>query len=308
LEYSGAPSYGERIYNQIINSWGTPPVYSTALGSRTEAWAYATAMLLARLRYARKYLANQLDPARVTDLLPVQERKYGLIPGRYATENDRRAALIQRFLLPGGAMRVPVENALRAVLGSAFLAYRVTKPSEIATFPASPGAGPGKFCDVNIQAKIIRLINAVSVTGSPVVAAYQAIDSEADSTITAGDVIVMSANNIGLAEKVTVASSGPGTFTATFTKAHDLGDICTTGSFPYWVSTQGHVLVIVTPAAAADPEMRRKVNAVMGEIMQSVVTWDIVPSTDGVHTDVYTIGDPILGRVGYAGIGSATFP
>lgn len=309
LRFSSQPSRGELIYKALYNALGEN--YSKTIGSRAEARVYATAMLLARAFYMKTKAANQWDPRRVLELLPIREEEYGVIPGLTDSVFDRQDALIAKQLLPRGAMYTAVTEALTNAIGSDFLYYRVTKRAEIVTDPPSAGASPGNWIEPGKDIKAIRLVGAVSILGSPQPVQYETLDPDEVPRITAGDKIVVSANNIGLAELVTVsiASTSPPVFIATFTKAHDPGDICTTAPFPYWISNQQVVLVIVTPEAAFNSEKRRKVDQVMKQIMRTWVQWVIVPDDGtGTGTATYTIEDPTLGRVGYAGIGTVTYP
>lgn len=308
LRFSSKASPGELIYRALLNAQGGN--YATEIGSRSEARTYALAMMLARVVGHTTRAANQMDPRRVTDLLPVQEAIYGIVPGLNDSIFDREAALIAKRVLPQGARYTAVTAALTAAIGADFLYYYVTKRADISTYPASPGAatGPGNWVAPDSGIEVVRLTSAVSLLGAPVTAHYAALDPGGVSRISKGDAVVMSANNIGLAERVIVADASASAFTATFTKAHDVGDICTTALYPYWVSNQQHVLVVVTPAAALDPEKRRKVNDVMKQIMRTWVQWDIVPSADGLVTAGFKIDDPVLGRTDYAAIEGVTFP
>lgn len=275
-----------------------------AEGSRAEAKMYATAMLLARVRYSKERCANQVDPHRVVEMLPVREKQYGLVPGRNDTIPQRQTALAAKVRLPQGASYSAVSTALMAAIGDDFLYYRVTKPGEIQTFPFMPSTGPGNFVRASAPPVIVRLRDGVSKTGVLMFATYDPVIP--GKFVSPGDTLVISANNIGLAELVAVTAADEGVFQTVFTKSHDRGDICTSSYFPYWKSTMSHVTVVVTPEAAVDPEKRRKIDLVMREIMRSITIWDIVPDDGtGTATAVYTIEDPVLGRVGYAGIGSS---
>jgi len=306
LRFSSKPSHGERFYRAIYNALGGN--YSTDIGSRAEAAIYARAMRLARAKGTLQKAGNQNDPRRVTEMLPAKEAEYGIVPGLRDNVFDREAALMLKRKLPLGARYTAVTAALSGAIGTDFLYYRVTKRSEITTFPASPGAGPGNWVGTSKPIATVRLISPVSITGTPTQAFYEAVDPDGVSQIVAGVNVVVSTNNIGIAERVFATAADPSSFTATFANAHDSGDVCTTAQFPYWTSNQGHVLVIVKPAAARDPEKRRRVNQVMKQIMRTWVTWSILPSTNGTSTDVFTIDDPVLGLTDNAGIEGVTFP
>lgn len=367
LRYSSKPPYAKVLYDALITALGDN--YDVSSGSKMEAWVYATAMLLGRVRHSLEMVGKQMDPRHTVPMLPTKEAEYGLIPGRLSSIHERQAALAAKMLLPQGARFTAVTAVLAATLGSDFLGYRVTKPNEIVNFPVNPakpytfaaigytistgasytdlppnpvvrkagagvvragggagskpsapagtqffastsravGAGPGNWIDPGHIAKVVKLTSPLATIGLPVAATYDIVSSS--EPLEVGDTLVVSANNIGLAELVTVLTTPTAnSFTATYAKSHDTGDICTTGYFPYWVSTQSHVLVVVKPSAAADPEKKRITHLMMNAIMRDWVTWDIVPSTDGVHTDAVTVGDSVLGRLGYAGLGSVTFP
>lgn len=307
LRFSSQLSYGELIYKALYNSLGGN--YSNEIGSRAEARIYATAMALARARGQVEKGSNQTDPRRVTDLLPVREQTYGLIPGLHDSIFDRQDALIAKRLLPQGARYTAVTEALDNAIGDDFLFYWVlTNPVDIATYPNTT-LGPCNWILPGQEIRVVRLTGAVSITGSPVSVGYAPIDPDDLSRIEVGDVLIMSTNNIGLAEKVTVTAASPTAFVATFTSAHDPGDICTTAPFPYWITNKQYVFVIITPEAQLDSEKRRKVNQVMKQIMRTWVRWGIVPDDGtGTGTATFTVEDPILGRIGYAGIGSIPYP
>lgn len=312
LRFSGKPTHGETFYKQIKNAFGGQ--YATTIGTRSEAWMFATAMALARVRYAKERAANQSSPQRVIEMLPVREMEYGLIPGRYDTIIDRQRALAAKMLLPEGARYTAVTAALQAAIGSDFLYYRTTKAGEIVAFPADPGEmsggrrkWPGNWTRTVYAPKVVRLTSPASIIASDSTVHYEPVEGGVE--IKAGDVVVVGANNIGQAELMTVVSASSNTFTGRFKNAHDVGDICTTSYFPYWISTQRHVLVVVTPSAAVDPEKRRKVNVVMAEVMRGVTTWDTVPDDgSGTATAAFTVGDSVLGRIGYAGLTSVAYP
>lgn len=291
------------LYDAIITSFGGN--YDITVGSKTEAWVYATAMLLGRMRHAVEKAGNQLDPHKIVEMLPVREATYGVIPGRTASIHDRQGSLAAKMLLPQGARYTAVTAVLYSILGSGFLGYRVTQPSELGSYPTIPGNGPGHWVDPQIPPKVVTLTGTVSRTDIDSTVGYTPTVAGTVVEIVQGDEVVVSANNIGIAEVVDVISADTeaSTFTARFAKSHDVGDVCTTGYFPYWVTNQSHVIVLVTPAVANDADKKRLIHTMMYALMRGWVTWDICPSTDGIHPDALTVGDATLGRVGYAGIG-----
>jgi len=305
LRFSSKPSHGEAIYRAMMDAYGG--AFATTEGSHDEARVYADAMALARVRYTTERAANQMRGSTALEMLPVLERKLGLVPSPKATVLERQAAVQARQVLPKGATRVAIEQALTAAIGADFLCYRTTKAAEVLTDPVAPGSGPGHWVRPSHPAKVVQLASPVAFIGSATVT-YAAADPAETVAIDEGDQVVVSTNNIGLAELVTVTAAAATTFTATFTKAHDNGDYCTTGPFPYWVSNQRHSVIVVTPAAAIDAEKRRKVNRVMAEVSRGICTWDIAAGAGGTCV-VMTTDDPLLGLTGYAPTGPVlTYP
>jgi hypothetical protein len=310
LRFSSRPSAGETFYRQLSD--GESGAFAVEPGTRNGARLFATAMAFARLRYNAERCGNQMFADTVEELLPVQEKKYGLSPRLTDTIAERRAALAVAKMLPNGNNVAAVSALLSAALGSDFLCYRVTKPAEIIAYPANPATN-GNWPQPGYPSKVGILAQNLSVTGSPVPVIYTNAVPGDTAEIAVGESVIVGANNITQAEKVTATLIGefmPGVhfFLATLTKAHEAGDIVTTGPFPYWVSTQLHSLVVVTPACAVDADKRRLINNIMRNVVRGVSTWDIAPSTDGLHTDAFKTDDAVLGRTGYATIGTVAFP
>jgi hypothetical protein len=86
-------------------------------------------------------------------------------------------------------------------------------------------------------------------------------------------------------------------FQATFQKAHDIGASITTGTFPYWWSTQKQFVFVISAALATDPETRRKMNVILEKMVSGTAQWAIVQpasttSTGGVVGPL-TVGSAI---------------
>ncbi len=308
LAFSSQPSRVENIYRATVANLGSS--YDTTPGTNVEASVYASSRELARARYVLDRAVNNADPLKATEMLPVLEAEYGLTPGPTDILPARRRALAARKLLPKGATYANITNSLATLLGSGFLAYRVTQAVEAANYPSAGGASPGNFARVGTQLKVVRLSTAISMgLGSPQTVAYTpfAITS-GQVTLTVGDVLVVDPAIPGITERVTVTASSATTITATFAKPHDAQTLATTQLYPYWTSSQRHAMVVVTPAVAFDGDKRRQIHELMARIARGVSTWDIVPSVDATHTAPFTIGDAVLGRVGYAGLTSVVFP
>jgi uncharacterized protein YmfQ (DUF2313 family) len=262
-------------------------------------------MALARVKYTADRVFNQMDPELAIELLPVWEAKLGLVPSFTSTIQDREVAAENRYNVQRTGTRAAIETALTVALGDDFIVYRTTSAAERVTYPSSPGAttGPANWLLPNAPIRLYRLTSCVTRIGTAVSVAYEPVDSSVDSTPIVGDPVVVSTNNWGLAERVVVTVASSTAFTATFTKSHDIGDICTTGPFPFWLTNQLHALIVVTQAAAESAATRRAVDAIMRQMGRGVVTWDIVPAADSTHVAAFKTDDPVLGRTGYAPLG-----
>jgi hypothetical protein len=83
-------------------------------------------------------------------------------------------------------------------------------------------------------------------------------------------------------------------FTATFANPHSAGCLLTTMPFPSWQSTKRRAIIVLTAAAALDPDSRRKVNDLMKRMAREVSTWNIVPVSSTGHTGAFSIGHSYL--------------
>lgn len=258
----------------------------TKLGARLYAESIMEALARAKLRRA-----GQQDTAeRIYDLIDDREGEYGVVPGAGDSVATRKNVLASRMLLPGGAGLVNVENALRALLGDDFIALRVTQAAERAVSPPNIGDQPMNLQTSDVPRRIIRITATISIgLGSPQTVPYTAIDP-APSGLLVGEKLVIEPNTLGMAERVTVTEVTGYTLTATFNNPHPAGVVATTQPMPIWQSNQRDVLVVLTDAAAADPEKRRQTHDLMGRLARGVSTWSIVGSSGSPrHTGPFII-------------------
>ncbi len=302
LACSSAPSHAEKIFGALKRQYERSNI-SVAKGSRTDCTIYAQAMGLARGKYALEKAGRQQLAAQVSDLIDLKEHEYGMAPGPTATMSQRRGALAAAKKLPGGAARHNVANALTALLGADFKAYRTMKPSEVVANPASASDSPNAFKLPSVPAKLVKLTVDVCVgLGAPQAVSYEKVSlpshpalATAARYLQVGDVLVIDAGMPGLEERVTVTAATQSTFTATFTLPHGIGAVCTTQPWPRWTSTQRFSLVVVSASAAVDPEKRRAVDDLMHRMARGVSTWAIVAETTAGHTGPFTIGSSPIG-------------
>lgn len=284
LRLSSEPSYGESIYRAMVASLGDN--YNVEPGSRMEATIYAQAMGLAETRMLLEHAGRQQHPLYVDEMIADREREYGLVPGPHDTLVQRQAALAARMLLPRGARREAVVDALTLLLGDNFVGYRTTPKDEITNSPTSLGDQPMNLQKPNIPRKIVRITTGISTgLGAPQTVTYTTVDPT-DRPILRGDTIVVDPAIQSVQERVLITAAtipfpftGTGTFTAKFNQPHDPNTLATTQPWPLWSGTQREALIFVKSAAAVDVETRRKINELMKRIARSVSTWAIVAET-----------------------------
>lgn len=314
LRLSGRESHAQRIYTSIVA--GLASQFDTSPGSRYEAFAYAEAMRLARIQYAAEHAAAQAHPGDADVMLPVLERDRGIAPGPVASVNSRRAELATRFRTARVPTRYEVETALSEMLGDDFLAFVPTPIGSAALFPTSIETSPCNLVSASNVRRYIRLLGPVSLLAGNVTVAYEPINTTGRSDdadeVEVGETLVVEPEILGITERVTVLAATSETvggvttrtLTAFFTKAHSTNCSATTMNFPCQRSTKRHSLVVLTPAAAVDPVLRRQVHSYLHRTMRGSSTWHIVQGAAGT-TGTFTIGSSIIGA---ETISPATYP
>ena len=315
------PSHGEQIYNSLVSSLGGN--YAVAPGSRQDAWCYALAMGAARAWYAMERGGNQAWAAHIGELLAVKEAEYGIIPGPNDTIAERHAVLAARMLAPVAGTYGNIVAALTALLGDDFIEYRPTDKADAVMWPTTCGAQPMNLQLETVPRHLLELIDPPTIgLGGPCEVEYRLLDPEPlfdattsrfSSPVEVGEVLVLEPANLTLSERVTVTAvrrTDPENpfltqffFTAIITKPHHPGDLATSMPWPLWVSDQANSLIIVTEAAALDPEKRRKVHDLMGRMAKGVSTWSITaaPNEFTLTSGPWRAGD---GRMDVTTIGA----
>ena len=325
LAMSSKPTHAERFYRAMVESTRGPDgktVYDFSEGSRMDGFCYASAMAMARARYLLEHAGHEIQTTHVTECLAKREDEYGVVPTDGDLVSERRAVLTARRLLPSGAAQTNVENALAALLPDDFLAYLPTPLDTEVVSPTTINASPMNLQRADVPNQLFRLVDAV--TGAMPASYTVRIDAldpatstttESGYTVTSlrpavGDKIVVSANAVDMAERVTITAVGilagsPAyrTITATFTKPHVADAVCVVGDWPYWHSTKRLSLVVLTIAAAEDAEKRRKVNDQMQRQARGVSRWQIAGGLAG-SAGPFKVG---VGQLGVTPLGTVAF-
>ncbi len=301
LELSGREAKAKSIYRAMVAAHGGQ-FDMTPGESHQEAKCFATAIARARADKALARAHQQAYAARVDELLPVREQEFGIVPPWNATFTERRAEVVRRRARPDIWNQVRIAAALQELIGDDFIAYRPTPLADADRWPAALGDQPQNLQLPSVARKLIRITQPITVgLGAPQAVTYELVstpqspDQEGDADLIAGDSVVVEPEIFGITETVVVAAVTGATFTATFDKPHTTDCLGSTAPYPKWVTTKRHNLVIVTPAAAIDAQIRRSIDTAMRRMVRASSTWDIVDSADGLVTGSFVIGTSLIG-------------
>jgi hypothetical protein len=305
LRLQSLPSEAEKIYNALVAGLGDGN-YAVTPGSREDGWCYAWARCLAVVRLTLIHAGKQIEADCVTEFMGDREAEWQIVPGLNDSLITRRLTLAARKLLPRGARWEAVVDALSTLLGSDFVWYRTTKPAEIDAWPAGgAGAQPMNLQLPAVERKRIVITQPITLKlGSPQFVTYQLADPTQPALLV-DDELVVQPENVARAERVTVTAVTPTNFQATFNGVHDSGCSATTMPWPAWTSSQRVDLVILTAAAALDPETRRKTNDLLERILRGVSTWGLVQQTGPNTAGPFTLD---LSPLDATPLGTITFP
>jgi len=119
FRFGGGPSNQLVIYNSLNEGLGT--AFDTTAESTVTAETSADARAIAALWSANARLANQMDPAKMTDFLGRWEKIFDLRPHRDDSDNARRAVMAIKYLALGAALYGTIEEVAAAIMGSAYV-------------------------------------------------------------------------------------------------------------------------------------------------------------------------------------------
>lgn len=307
LAFAAGPSPAKRIYDDMVRGLGgAEGDLGVMPGTYLDGKCFSRAI---RIALARKHLIRakrQTFPATVDVLITNREYEYGAVPAVDATIVERRAELSRRMTVPSQASQVILEAELTELLGDDFIALRTTSAAEAVVNPTSVGAAPENLQRPEVTRKVVRLSGAVSFIGIPQTVAYELVEAPvagndvAEQALVVGDVLVVDPGT-AIADRITATAVGGGFLTATFSKPHSASARGFTMPLPQQVSTKRHTVVVLTDAAAADPEKRRIVNEHLGRRMRATSTWGISggtsSSTTGFEIGAFGLGMTTLAPI-----------
>jgi len=302
LVFSSKKAHGERIFFALRNGLGEPDEnFTSDFDSEAMSRIYATAIGLSRLRHTLERAGIQFRPDRILELLPRAEDEYGLSPQFDATIDDRRVELGRATVKPGGAQRSNITRLLDDRLGSDFIVYRTVPTGELVTSPPTM-PGNGNFtAPLSTRGKLSRVTGSIPLLSTPLDLTFTHVSGAL--TLEPGAALVIDPDKEGLREAATISTTVPPVVDSLGNgsvridrpnpKGHDVGALFTTAPFPFWVSTKRTAVIVLSDAAARDPEKRRLVDEVMRKNARGVSTWGIVDSAGA--TGPFKVGTTGLG-------------
>lgn len=312
LELSSETPLAERIYDAGVAATGGQ--FDLTVGaSRVESFIFSEALQDARVQQALRRASRQGLVSDADELLWVLCEVYRYTPAPGETVPETRAELARRAVRRQTWTKVRIEALLTELLGDDFIAYRPTPLGEEVRWPVDLGDSPMNLQLPTVPRKIVRLLEPVSLPGGPdlfeieyeLVTTPQAGDSVRSSDLQVGDVLVVEPNIMGISEVVEVQAlrkglvpigqTPPKFLSGEFSRPHTDGCLAFTQSWPMWLSSKRHSLVVLTPEAATNPTKRGRVHDWMRRMTRGCSTWDICSSEDGISTGDFIIGESLLG-------------
>lgn len=173
VDFSSDDSEGEKIYRAMVAGYTDPRDGSTSIDlaidedNHHEAQVYATSMAIAAARVTLKRAHAQLRGETSYELLTAHESRYSLRPAAEDSLAARQAAVGAKQKLSRGPRLEAVTNALAAILGDNFIAYRPMATDDVESFPADPRRGAGSFKRADVIGKSVRFLTSVARVSLP---------------------------------------------------------------------------------------------------------------------------------------------
>lgn len=140
--FSSKPSLVEQFYRLLPQLWGSQLDF-TVIPSYNEEKLYAVARMCAMMVAELQHAGNQANPLKAYDLLPLLELDYLVSPGPNDTVPTRQKAVAAAMRLARGAIASNVVATLKAIAGSAFLAYAPNPTSQPGLITNAQNNGSG---------------------------------------------------------------------------------------------------------------------------------------------------------------------
>ena len=136
------------------------PALDPTPGTVHEIEAFVEARILAMIWDAGERLANQANPLKMLEALPVWEEILGIVPEPRSTDNARRAAVAAKLRGLNGNTMIDIEAASNALLGRNFEALVTVDPALAVTYWPGGVPGPPGFEWYSTNAVVAIRVNA----------------------------------------------------------------------------------------------------------------------------------------------------
>ncbi|HWA29104.1 MAG TPA: hypothetical protein VG734_25870 [Lacunisphaera sp.] len=236
-------------------------------------WSFAAGIAKAQEQIERA--GYNRDPMRAVELLGLLEQDYQVAPAYGSTISERQAALALRAIVARGASRPAIEAALTEMLGSDFVAYETIPEGahEVRTWPAEPGQ-ISVFAPPDAERKIFRILDSVTHRYTPVTVRFEVL-ADSNPPIPGESFCFDPAPRKLTMEKVFITSVSDNQLTAVFEHPHEAGALACR-PHPVWTSNRRVNRIVLTHAAAIDPEKRQRVNEYLARALRATSRWSIV--------------------------------
>jgi hypothetical protein len=271
--FSSKPPHGQAIYESLRDSFGS--TYEESFEGLQQARLYAQARCLGASQYQLDRAANNRNPLKTTELLPSLERDYQIVPAYGSTLTERRRVVAARAITTRGSRAEAVEDALRTLLGDDFISYSTTATADAETWPPVPG-DVGIFARAGVQKKLFRVDVNITRIGALLSLPFTSLGGTARPIRGETYCVSPDSRDPNIEQITIVGVSSDGTeLLATCSKPHAAGTLAVR-PHPLWISSKRYNRIVVTFAAATNPETRRKINELMRRQLRGVSQWCVV--------------------------------
>lgn len=281
------------IYASLQRSLG--PAFA---GELDLAEQYAAATCLAAAQAQIDLAAAQDDPTTVTYLVDDLCKDFKVYPPSGSTLEQKRVLLAAAMSYANGCALATVRAGLLAILGDGYIHARPMSGTEIVSYPATPIP----LLPATTPFKLIEF-DEIIWPGLRTVAYSRLLDD--GNQVTTGEQLTIAIGKPGIEETVTVVSAGgtpeSPTLTATFARAHEVGENGITGPHSNWLGNARHWLISVEESVLTNAPLLASANEYLKKTLTSASTWVFCRASTG---DIYSFAVGSL--VGYDVIGNLT--
>lgn len=305
LRFSSQPTDAQRIYEDMVSNQGSGKNFSDDFDSVNAGRLYANSMAFARAKLTTERAGNQFRPTKAVEMLPSLEWEFGITPGATQTIRQRQTAVAAAAKIAIGARYENVVDVLTALLGSDFRAYLTIPVVDAVDSTSNPGFD-GNYVPPGTIATVGRILEDLVPGGATTVLCEILNDGPA---LFAGQRVAFDVPIRSRSEWQILAAVTSIDMTLSPTLPHAAGTFFTTGRTATLSSTKRQNLVVLSAAAAANPEKIRVTNEALRKLLRGVSTWSICGENPTPRTaGPFKVGPGVgSGLLNFTPIGSVSF-